>query len=113
MAAAAATSPTQDAREAAARHELTEATGRLDNLRRQAEAGGDPEVLGEWINQAARRKRAAEAELAALGHAERPVDADAVRELVARIGPTLGRRLAKLPNDKLHGFLSDYGVKVL
>lgn len=35
-----------------------------------------------------------------------------MRALVAKVGPALAKRLAKLPNDKLHGFLLDYGVRI-
>jgi hypothetical protein len=76
-------------------------------LRQSQAATRDSSPSGRY-NEAALAKRAGEAELAALGQHERPVDPDAVRRLVAEAGPALGRRLAKLPADKLHGFLTEW-----
>jgi DNA invertase Pin-like site-specific DNA recombinase len=112
MTEAAAASPATDARTAAAQRQITEGNARIDSYRATLDSGGDPTIIGQWITDTARAVRAAEAELAALGRTERPVDPDAVRRLVARTGPALGRRLAKLPTDKLHRFLTEYGVQI-
>jgi hypothetical protein len=112
MAKASATSPATDTRAAAARRQIDDGRRRLDELQQIVGTGVDTQIMAAWIREASGQVRGAEAELAALGKADRPVDADAVRELVAKVGPTLGRRLAKLPNDKLHRFLFDYGVRI-
>jgi hypothetical protein len=112
MADAAATSPALDTRVAAARQQIAEGEAHVESYRRTLDSGGDPTIIGEWITQAATRVRVAEAELAALGQRGRPADPDAVRRLIAKAGPSLGRRLAKLPADKLHGFLTEWGVRI-
>jgi site-specific DNA recombinase len=112
MATASATSPATGARVAGARRRIDDGRRRLDELQAIVGTGVDPEVMGAWIREAAGGVRAAEAELATLGQADQPVDVEAVRALVAKVGPTLAKRLARLPNDKLHAFLFDYGVRI-
>jgi hypothetical protein len=63
---------------------------RLGELQAIVGTGVDPEIMGAWLREATAQVRAAEAELATLGEADRPVDADAVRQLVAKVAPHAG-----------------------
>ncbi|WP_078971264.1 recombinase family protein [Streptomyces chattanoogensis] len=95
---------------AAARRTITECNRRITQYRAALDAGADPQLATEWINQTQSEKAAAQQDLLAATAVEPDIlTADQIRSMVTELGAMTDRLLAAAPERK-RPIYEDFGL---
>ncbi|MGI5135497.1 recombinase family protein [Streptomyces sp. CA-106110] len=112
---AASTSQTQTPEQAQARHTIKECERRLARYQAALEAGADPAVVTQWINEAQRDKEAAQRKLDALPAATRTREPQLTVEQIGAITERLGniaQRIEVVDADKKGPLYEALGITI-
>ncbi|MGW0997098.1 hypothetical protein ACWD5V_28205 [Streptomyces sp. NPDC002523] len=112
---AASTAPVHTPEQAQARQAIKESERRLARYQAALDAGADPAVVTQWINEAQRDKDAAHKELDALPAVNRkkesPLTADQIKAITERLG-NIAQRIQAADADKKGPLYETLGITI-